>query len=94
MSVTASKHRRCQQTYRAIIFDPLRSFNGMIQAGPAQVDILAVVVGREQLQQTRQDHIVIVIHVTKPPEEGQTKRINYYEYEKYIDFTLLPDQLH
>lgn len=62
----------CEQTDRAVISDPLGSFNRMIQAGPAQVDILAVVVGGEQLQQARKDHVVIVVHVAKPPGKRQT----------------------
>ncbi|TNN49582.1 hypothetical protein EYF80_040200 [Liparis tanakae] len=44
--------------------DPL---DGMIQTGPAQVDILAVVVGGEQPQQAGQDDVVIIIHVAEPP---------------------------
>lgn len=43
----------------------------MIQAGPAHVDVLAVVIGGEQLQQAGQDHVVIVVHVAKPPGKEQ-----------------------
>lgn len=73
---TWSKHR---QTHRAVIFDPLSSFNWMIQAGTAQVDVLAVVVWGEQMQQARKNHVVIVIHVAKPPE-GQTKNNSTFLY--------------
>lgn len=41
----------------------------MIETGPAQVHILCVGVVRQQLQQTRQDDIIIVIHMTEPPIE-------------------------
>lgn len=44
----------------------------MIQAGPAHVDVLAVVIGGEQLQQAGKDHVVIVVHVAKPPGKGQS----------------------
>lgn len=58
---------RCELTDRAVILDPLGSFDRMIQAGPAHVDVLAVVIGGEQLQQAGKDHVVIVVHVAEPP---------------------------
>lgn len=64
----------CAKTHRAVVSDPLSSFNRMVQAGPAQVDILAVVVGGQQLQQAGEDHVVVVIHVAKPPAKRQTEK--------------------
>ena len=59
---------KCEQTDRSITLDPLCCLDWMVQTGPAQVHILAVVVGGEQLQQAGQDHVVIIIHVAEPPD--------------------------
>lgn len=59
--------QRGRQTDRSVTLDPLCSLDSMVQTGPAQVDILAVVVGGEQPQQAGQDDVVIVIHVAEPP---------------------------
>lgn len=56
-------------TDRSVTLDPLCSLYWMIQTGPAQVDILAVVVGGEQPTQTGQDDVVIIIHVAEPPSK-------------------------
>lgn len=63
---------RWELTDRAVVLDPLGSLDRMIQAGPAHVDVLAVVIGGEQLQQAGKDHVVIVVHVAKPPGKEQS----------------------
>ncbi len=60
---------KARAAHRSVALDPLRNLYGMIQTGSAQINVLGVRIRRQQLQQTGQDHIVIIIHVTEPPEE-------------------------
>lgn len=59
--------------HRSITPDPLRSLYRVVETRPAQVHILRVGIGGEQLQQTPQDDIIIVIHVTEPPRVEWSK---------------------
>lgn len=54
-------------THRSVTLDPLCSLYGVVEAGPAQVNILGVLEGGQQLQQTGYNHIVIIIHMAEPP---------------------------
>lgn len=67
-------HKSGKLTHQTVTLDPLCSLYRVIQTGPAQVDVLAVVVRREQLQQAGQDHVVVIIHVAEPPTT-QTHRV-------------------
>lgn len=68
----AGNRVRFKQTDRSVALHPLCSLYGMVQTGPAQVDVLAVMVWGQQSQQTGQDHIVIIIHMAEPPTTHRT----------------------
>lgn len=54
-------------THGSTSLDPLGSLDGVVQAGPPQVDVLAGREAGQQVQQAIGVHVVVVIHVAEPP---------------------------
>lgn len=55
--------------YRCVSLQQFVSSDGLVQAGFAYVDVIVLGKRWEQGEERLRVHIVIIIHVTKPPEE-------------------------
>ena len=58
--------------YRCISLQEFMSSDGLVQAGFAYVDVTILGKRREEGEEGLRVHVVIIVHVTKPPEEQQT----------------------
>lgn len=55
-------------THHFVLADPFRGLDGPVQAGLADVHILGVGIAGQQPQQRPEVDVVVIIHVTEPPE--------------------------
>lgn len=62
--------------YRCIALQQFVSSYGLVQARFAHVDVSFLGEGREQGEEGVGVHVVIIVHVAKPPEE-QKMRLKY-----------------
>lgn len=60
-------------THHLIVPQPLRGLYGPVQAGFTQIHVLGVGVLGQELHQSPNIHVVIIIYVTEPPNR-QKKR--------------------
>lgn len=71
-------------THHLIVPQPLCGLYGPVQAGFTEVHVLGVGVLGQELHQSPNIHVVVIIYVTEPPKKQ--KENNYYNYKNnYID---------
>lgn len=61
--------------YRCIALQQFVSSDGFVQTRFAHVDVAVLGEGREQGQEGLWVNVVIIVHVTKPPEEPQREEL-------------------
>lgn len=76
------------ERYRCISLQQLVSGDGFVQTGFAHVDVAFLGKGWEQSEQSLRVHVVIIIYMTKPPEQQHREEITfYYTYNFLFHFT-------
>lgn len=60
-------------SYRCVSLQQFVSSDGLVEARFAHVDVSVLGEDREQREESLRVHVVIIVHVTKPPEEEQRK---------------------
>ena len=72
---TGHKHKKRNAVvwYRRVAFQQLVSVDGLVQTRLAHVDVAVLGEGREQGEEGLRVHVVIIIHMAKPPEEPQNE---------------------
>lgn len=60
-------------THHLIVPQPLRSLYGPVQAGFTEVHVLSVGVLGQELHQSPNIHVVIIIYMTEPPKKQKQK---------------------
>lgn len=55
--------------YRGVSLQELVSSDWLVQTRLAHVDVAVLGEGREQREEALSNHIVVIVHVTEPPED-------------------------